>query len=149
VPRFPASGFLSGAALIALGVLLIAALFHAHLEVPLRLLLLAPALLMLMVGSAIAIFSLASFRWQRKARLRGKRSQGFVESVAAARGKWRVRARWRNDQGREYHFDSARVRARPAIAEGERVVVWIDEADPFRYHFVDLESPAAPESRRS
>lgn len=130
---------------MALGVLLVAVLFGAHLEVPLRLLALAPVLLMLLIGSAIAMFSLVAFGWQRRARLRGTRLQGFVETVEATRGKWRVRARWRNDQGREFHFDSAVVRARPAVAEGERVVVWVDEADPVRYHFVDLEGTRRPE----
>ena len=140
MPRFPSRAFLSGASLIGLGMLLIAALFRARMDVPLRLLGLAPALLMMLVGSAVAVFSLAAFGWQRRARRRGTRSQGFVEAVEPARGRWRVRARWRNDQGREFHFDSAPVRARPAVAEGERVVVWVDEADPVRYHFVDLES---------
>ncbi len=139
MPPFPAAAFFSGVSLIALGVLLIAGLFGAHIEVPLRLLGLAPALILLLVGSAVAVFSLAAFRWQRRARLRGTRSQGFVETIQPTRGKWRVRARWRNDRGREFHFDSALERARPVVAEGERVVVWVDEADPARYHFVDLD----------
>ncbi len=134
---------------MALGVLLVAALFRAHIEVPLRLLALGPSLLMVFVGSAIAGFRLSAFRWQRRARLRGKRLQGFVESIDPVRRKWRVRARWRNDQGREFHFDSALVRARPPVAEGERVVVWVDDVDPLRYHFVDLEGTRGLETASS
>lgn len=139
MPPFPAAAFFSGASLVVLGALLVAALFRARIEVPLRLLALAPSLLLLLVGSAVTVFSFAAFRWQRRARLRGTRSHGFVESIQPTRGKWRVRARWRNGLGREFRFDSAATRARPLVAEGERVTVWVDEADPVRYHFVDLD----------
>ena len=131
---------LAGASLVLVAMLLVAGLFRASIEVPLRLLALAPALLLLLLGSVITVFSLSAFGWQRRARLRGKRAQGFLESVEEVRGGFRVRARWRNDQGREYHFTAA-SKARPAAAEGERVLVWVDEADPVRYHFVDLDHP--------
>jgi hypothetical protein len=146
MPRFPLRAFSFGAALIAFGMLLLGSLIAARIEVTLRLAGFAPALLSILVGSIVAVFSLAAWRWQRHARLHGRRDTGFVEAVErselAGIQSWRVRVRCRVQLGREFHFQTGRLRAKPAVHPGERVDIWVCDDDPVRYHYIDLSDRA-------
>jgi hypothetical protein len=153
MPRFPLRAFSFGAALIAFGMLLLAALIAARIEVTLRLAGFAPALLSILVGSIIAVFSFAAWRWQRHARLHGRRETGFVEAVErselAGTESWRVRVRCRVELGRELHFQTGRLRAKPSVHPGERVAIWVCAHDPVRYHFIDLNGPSEGSADRT
>jgi hypothetical protein len=148
MPRFPLRTFSFGAGLIALGAVLLASLIASHIEVTLRLAGFAPALLSILIGSIIAVFSVAAWRWQRHARLHGTRGAGFVEAVErselAGMESWRVRVRFRHELGRELHFRTGRLRAKPTVRPGERVAIWVCSHDPARYHFIELGPPLGP-----
>lgn len=153
MPRFPRQTFSFGAALIAFGMLLLAILIRAPIEVTLRLAGFAPALLSILIGSIVAVFSVAAWRWQRHARLHGTLGTAFVDAVErserAGIESWRVRVRYRFQLGRELRFQTGRLREKPAVRSGERVAIWVCNEDPVRYHFIDLNGPSGGPADRT